>query len=44
MGGMDDIFSNLFFGGRGGAKKNGGGVKKGKPVLREMKVSLEDVY
>eukprot|EP01017_Pseudomicrothorax_dubius_P033723 TRINITY_DN4540_c0_g5_i2.p1 TRINITY_DN4540_c0_g5~~TRINITY_DN4540_c0_g5_i2.p1 ORF type:complete len:331 (-),score=111.52 TRINITY_DN4540_c0_g5_i2:70-1062(-) len=42
-GGMDDIFSAFFGGGRG---RGGGGskVKKGKPILKELKVKLEDVY
>lgn len=42
---MDDIFSAFFGGGRGGGMQ--GRTKqqrKGKPVLKEMKVKLEDIY
>lgn len=45
MGGGHDIFSQFFgggMGGMGGQKSNK--PKKGKPVLKELKVSLEDVY
>lgn len=47
-GGMDpfDIFGSLFGGGMGGRGGKGGPkqMKKTKPTLKEVKVTLEDVY
>jgi len=46
-GGMDpfDIFGSLFGGGMGGRKPGGPKqMKKTKPILKEVKVTLEDVY
>eukprot|EP01017_Pseudomicrothorax_dubius_P028943 TRINITY_DN3483_c0_g1_i2.p1 TRINITY_DN3483_c0_g1~~TRINITY_DN3483_c0_g1_i2.p1 ORF type:complete len:457 (-),score=146.16 TRINITY_DN3483_c0_g1_i2:95-1465(-) len=43
-GGFDDIFSAFFGGGGHGPHQQGKRMKKGKPVLRELKIKLEDVY
>ena len=41
--GGDDIFSQMFgFG--GGARKQASQVKKAKPVLREVKVTLDEIF
>lgn len=40
-GGFGDIFDMFGMGGGGQAKKK---AQKGKPVLKELKVTLEEVY
>ncbi len=43
-GGFGDIFDLFGMGGRGGGGGGGSRVKKGKPVLKPLKVKLEDIY
>jgi DnaJ family protein A protein 2 len=41
-GGMSDLFE--MFGGMGGGRQQKAGPKKGKPVLHQVKATLEDLY
>jgi len=43
-GGLDDLLGGLFGGFGGGGRRKDTRPKKAKPILKELKVTLEDVY